>query len=131
MQWLLKLYGIFMEGLKGPGNTSVYIGEARHETTTLTLERSQIVLRITSRRIVYLTTYKRGWIRPLKRAIFEVEGRVISNTGEDIDPKYLERVVYPNLSSRGLLHTAYPHVRAIGAFLDRITAKADSTVVLA
>lgn len=131
MKWLLEACGTLMEALKGAGVTTTLSGETRHTTATVTFERATLLFEITSHRIIYLTKYKRGWIPPLKRAIFEVEGRVLSGDVNEVSPRLLERVVFPNLSSRGLLHTEYPHVRAIEAYVARVSQQVGSTVVLA
>lgn len=130
MKWLFRFYGALMESLKGPGDTQMLSGESRHQTASVTFERTTLLFEITSHRIIYLTTYHRRWIPAMKRAIFEVEGRVVSGDSEEVNPLLLERVVFPNLSSRGLLHTEYPHIRAISAYLDRVSERIGSSVVL-
>lgn len=131
MKWLLLAYGMVMEALKGGGITTTLSGETRHTTATVTFERAALLLEITSHRVIYLTEYKRGWMPPLKRAIFEVEGRVLSGDINEVSPMLLERVVFPNLSSRGLLHTEYPHVRAIEAYIARVSQQIGTQVILA
>lgn len=129
--WLLRAIGTLMEYIKGPGTTTVSDGEEVHRTVKVTFNASQIVFEITSKRIVYKTAFRTRWYPAMRRAIFEVEGRVISGDMSLVSPRLLERVIYPNLSSRGLLHTEYPHVRAIGAYLDRLHLDGVSSVVLA
>ncbi len=126
---LCRLFGEFIEWLKGPSETTVVSGETRHQSATVSYVRGELHLEITSHRIIYLIRYPRSFWPNVKRAIFEVEGRVLSGDANGVNPKLLERVIFPNLSSRGLLHTEYPHVRAIGAYLDRLSVDGASVIL--
>lgn len=130
MKWLLKAIGTVMESIKGPGTTIIQQGESLHRTATVTYDSASLVFEITSHRVIYLSTYSRPWIPQDRRAVFEVEGKVIHGDASQVNPKLLEKVVFPNLSSRLLLHTEYPHIRAIGAYIDRVSKRIGSTILL-
>ena len=127
---LLRFFGAFTEWLKGPSETVAVSGETRHQSASVSYGRGELLLEITSHRVIYLMRYPRSFWPDVKRAIFEVEGRVLSGDANEVNPKLLERVIFPNLSSRGLLHTEYPHVRAISAYLDRLSVDGASVVLV-
>ncbi len=120
MNWLAVKFGELMEFLKGPSRTSVYLGEAFDRTVTVTYDGDNFKFVITSRRVVYRSQFRWWWLPISKKAIFEVVGQLIEGDGTNLDPRLLEKVVFPNLCSERLLSTEYPHVRAIGAYLDRL-----------
>ena len=128
---LLSIIGRFIELIKGPGTTTVSTGEALHRTARVTFAAEPVVYEITSQRIIYRTVFRNRWYPEMRRAIFEVEGRVLSGDVNLVSPRLLQRVIYPNLSSRGLLNTEYPHVRAIGAYLNQAREDGASSVVMA
>ncbi len=119
-----QIAGRFLEWLRGPGKTTVYDGETVHRNVIVKFESDLVDYQISSKRIVYLTQFSRWWMPSIKRAIFHVEGKVLSGTAPE---NYQCSIAFPDMSSFGLFNTKYPHVRAIGAFLDAITG--DATVV--
>jgi len=115
----LKAVGYVLEFLRGPGETSVIEGETLHRRFSVTYQSDELQYEVECKRVIYETRFKRPLIPPMRRAIFEVQGRTISGR---VVEKLEKLEIFPDLSSFGLLETKYPHVRAIAAYLDRVVS---------
>lgn len=120
MLFILKKLGEFIEFLKGPGITVVNVGDTVHKTVIVAFESGPMRYEIISQRITYKTKFSRVWIPSVRKAVFEVQGRLYEANSYNLDPRLTEKVTFPNLCNFTLLDTDYPHVRAIGAYLDRV-----------
>lgn len=122
MPTFLELVGGLIDRWRGSNFTRIYSGNKEtevHHLKSKVLEDDFFVT-ITSRRIIYLTTYRRWWIPNRRTTVYEVVCSASPEVRAKLDPIFFKPVIYPLLCSRLLQWTPYPHIYAIHAFLGQI-----------
>lgn len=122
MQFVAKLLGRLFELIRGPGVTAVRDGDTVCRRVSLTMGYGPRQFEIISRRVVYETRFNRWWVPSCRKATFEVQGHTTQEGVNDTLEALTATMTFPDLSAFGLRETAYPHMRAIGAYLDRVAA---------
>lgn len=122
MLWLRELFGELLDTLMGPSITRIHDGETKNATYKLspTVNDPSIEIGVRSTQIIFETRYKRFWIPNRKRTVYEVVGFAPPEHQHLLDARLLEVITYPMLCHPLLRWTAYPHVYAIDAYVDRV-----------
>lgn len=124
MRKIKEILGELIDAIAGPSTTFLYADQERHALVELepTFLNRTTQLRVVSKRITFLTVYKRWYIPRRYRTVYEVVG-VAEDKQDILDPRLFEKVTYPMLTFRILKWTQYPHLYAINAYLDRVLTK--------
>jgi hypothetical protein len=122
MPTFLEHIGGLLDRWKGPRYTRVYkdtsVTETHHLKSTIFDDDFQAT--ITSRRIMYLTTYRNWWVPNKRQLVYEVVCEAADEVKAKLPPDFFKPVVYPLLCNRMLMRTPYPHRYAIAAFMGQM-----------
>ncbi len=120
MPSLYQMLGSLINTLVGPRTTIIEPGRAKNSVVSLEPENlgERVEVKVVSREIVYVTTFKRGW-PTRRRRLYQVTATVPPEYMRGVGPKFLETVTFPRLCNFLLRWTHYPHQYAINAFLIR------------
>lgn len=123
MEWLLEKLGALFDRIVGDRTTFEHLGPAAHRQVTLRPSFAgadvQIGVRITQ--TIYTTRYKRWWIPSTVHPVYHVLAFAPDEVREKLDQRLFEPMVYPLLCNQLLMHTRYPHLYALHAFLERMS----------
>jgi hypothetical protein len=121
----LSRVGAFLDWLFGPSETGITQGPAKTRTVTLRTADEGYWPRaiISCTRVIHRTTYERWWIPSVVQSLYEVSIHVPESTVEQYGSATFESITYPLLCNELLQGTTYPHVCAIGAFVDQMAKK--------
>lgn len=121
----LSRVGSWLQWLLGPSHTSATQGPSKTRSLTLRTDQSGDWPRatITCVRVVYRTCYERWWVPTAIRSLYEVSIEVTDEVQATYGASCFPTVTYPLLCPLLLNWTTYPHVCAIVAYLDAMTAR--------